>query len=543
MKLSLILIALATPAFAQLVSNHDGSLLLFTTPQMRPTGASPEMNGFILAIDNGNFRIYRQHGNPTLGNMDISSDAKVLSTQLDASPRAVTTIEGVPGRPVLETDQSVRLSANGLFAIRFDHTLNAYRWHLDSGRITYLTGNNRTQSPRNLGRLIANDGSAVLGINGQVHFFPKDSTDLVHRVLAPAGFGPTIDDAATTVLYSNNLNSWTLLDLATGNAGTRPGRDPMLSADGRKVLYTSFDPPLNKAAIFDRDRNTTTVLDTPPNAIHTLSGDGRTVWFLSPEGIFRLTVSTAKSELLVPFPLVIKPEENVMPAVPGSLYSIFIAGQSGITPQIAPQPLPETLDGLRVWIGRTRAPMHSIRKRTSSINATELLELRFQVPWNTPIERNIPVTVERTAAALAFTAIAPVSPGIAVVNTFPLFFYSSDEEGRRFVTAEHEPLRTPISYASPARPNESIRLLMTGLGAVSPAIETGHAGTSPTVNRVQCHLWTDTDLIPLEVLSSTLAANTPGAYHVTLKLPASVPHTLETWISCDSFPLPLPFTP
>lgn len=84
---------------------------------------------------------------------------------------------------------------------------------------------------------------------------------------------------------------------------------------------------------------------------------------------------------------------------------------------------------------------------------------------------------------------------------------------------------------------------MTGLGPVSPAVETGHAGTSPTVNRIACDLWTDTDLIPLEVISSTLAGNTPGAYHVTVKLPAAVPPTFETWISCDSFPLPLPFTP
>ncbi|MBL8173976.1 MAG: hypothetical protein JNK48_04860 [Bryobacterales bacterium] len=543
-----IAIALAAPAIAQLqpqlVSNHDGSLLLFTTPQMRPTSAPPEMSGFILAIDNGNFRIYRQHGNPTLGNMDISADAKVLSTQLDASPRAVTTIEGVPGRPLLETDQSVRLSANGRFAVRFDHTANAYRWYLDSGRITYLTGSNRTQAPRNNGRLVANDGSAVLSVNGQVHFFPKDSTDLVHRVLSPAGFNATIDNEATTVLYSNASNAYQLHNLATGATETHPGRDPILSADGRKILSSTFDSPaFTKASLFDRDTNTTTPIETPPNSTYTLSGDGRIVWFLSPEGIHRFTVATAKLELLVPFPIVIRPEENVLPAVPGSLYSVFIANRAGITPQIAPQPLPETLDSFRVWIRSDRARIHSIRKRPSSFAETELIELRIQVPWNTALSRNTPITVERVVSPLAFTALTAFVPVIAVVNSFPLLFYSLDEDGRRFVTAEHSPLRTPVNYLSPARPNESIRILMTGLGPVSPAVETGHAGASPTVNSVACHLWTDTDLIPLEVQQSTLAVNTPGAYHVTVKLPASIPPTTETWISCDSFPLPLPFAP
>lgn len=478
-RIPITALMLAVPLFAQtqFISNHDGSLLVFSNPQLRPTAASPQYNGFILAIDNGALRIFRQSGNPTLANPDISRDASVVSTQLDATPRYVTAIEGVPNRPTLETDQAVRLSGNGRFAMRFDHTSNAYRWYLDSGRITKLSENVREQASRARGRLIADDGTAVLVINLSVVLFPKDSTDLVSRVIG-SGLNPTIDDAATTVVWNSpGFGEWGLYDLRTDTLRTQRGADPVLSADGRRVLYRGTEGvALERAVLFDRDKNSTTVLPAPSRFLHTLSGDGKVVWYLSPDGIYRLTIATERLEMMLPLPVMMVPAVNPLPAVPGSLYSIFVSALADADRQ-ASAPLPAVLEGLRVWINGTLSPIQSIRRRPFEIGDGAWTEIRVQIPWDTPVSpRPINPMVERTTDALKYSSVRPTSAAVTLASRFPLLYYSTDEQGRVFATATHEGSQVAVTPEAPARPGETIRLLMGGLGAVSPAVETGAAG-------------------------------------------------------------------
>jgi uncharacterized protein (TIGR03437 family) len=147
---------------------------------------------------------------------------------------------------------------------------------------------------------------------------------------------------------------------------------------------------------------------------------------------------------------------------PGSLASLFGAALTSSAAQASAIPLPMSLSSTSVTVGGVPAPL--LYASATQIN--------FQVPWTVPAgPANVVVTANGTALAPLSVTIAAVAPGIFSTQSGSGTAIAINADGSLAAPAGS----IPGIATHPALPGDTILILATGLGAVSPSIASGAA--------------------------------------------------------------------
>ena len=154
------------------------------------------------------------------------------------------------------------------------------------------------------------------------------------------------------------------------------------------------------------------------------------------------------------------------PLAPGSLASLFGVGlvPASVSAQATTIPLPASLGGFSLTVGGISAPLLFVSST----------QVNFQVPWTVPSgPADLVATANQTTLAKLSATIGPVAPGIFSVGYGVGQAIAINSDGSLAAPAGSIP-----GYAThPAKPGDTIIILATGLGAVSPAIATGAAAS------------------------------------------------------------------
>ncbi len=152
------------------------------------------------------------------------------------------------------------------------------------------------------------------------------------------------------------------------------------------------------------------------------------------------------------------------PMAPGSLASLFGTALASAVAQASSIPLPVSLGSVSVTVGGVPAPL-------LYVSGTQI---NFQVPWTVPVGQvDVVATVNGAAVAPLHVTIGAVAPGI---------FSTQSGTGQAIAINSDGSLAAPEGSipgiaTHPAKPGDTILILGTGLGAVSPSIATGAAST------------------------------------------------------------------
>jgi uncharacterized protein (TIGR03437 family) len=134
--------------------------------------------------------------------------------------------------------------------------------------------------------------------------------------------------------------------------------------------------------------------------------------------------------------------------------------------------------------------------------------LGVQIPWELPgvTSTTVQVSVHGGPPSVARTIFLDAfAPGIFTFNG----------QGTGAAAVVHENGITPVSERNPARPDEVVVLYATGLGAVTPPVETGALSTG---NRTIATPTVTFDGIPGEVQFSGLSYNAVGLNQNTVTI-------------------------
>lgn len=185
----------------------------------------------------------------------------------------------------------------------------------------------------------------------------------------------------------------------------------------------------------------------------------------------------------------------------GEFVSIFGSGLAAQQTAALP-PYPALLGGVTVTVNGVVAPLQLV-----SPNQINLL---------------VPYGVTGTTATVVATSGGTVSNSVTVplLSSAPGVF-SQDGSGSG-IGAVLRPNNTVVTTANPAKRGETIQIYLTGLGAVSPAVPDGTAGSnnapSLTVSPVAVYLNGQV----ATVVYSGLAPGLPGLYQLNVTIPSNL---------------------
>jgi len=416
----------------------------------------------------------------------------------------------------------IRLSSNGRFALQFPGSIVYTRTQLvdlSSGAATlfpaaavyYPSG-----QPR--GRVVSSTGVGVLpSADGRQLFLVRNSGGETREAVGIAA-AAVIDDQATSVVYESRPTLGAprrlrLISLAAGKDGVlvenaNDNYQPVLSADGRRVLFLSADARTAQLFVVNRDGSGLRQPTADPSGIAeaVLSGDGKVAWLVTGAGrLFRVLVDTGEvTPVIGRTPFLDVPTAE---AVPGSLFTLTGRGFADQFVQ-ASVPLPESLGGVRVNLGGTYAPIFSLSPG----------EIRIQAPWEViPVPGGNPVRLEFLEPGdNVFEGTTETT--LAVALRRPQF----ERLGWDWAVA-HQSFDSLVTARNPARPGEIIHVYMRGLGPVEPLVPTGSPGPVEPLARVRdraaCSLY-GPESMDAEVFFAGLAPGFLGVYQVSLRLPS-----------------------
>ena len=186
------------------------------------------------------------------------------------------------------------------------------------------------------------------------------------------------------------------------------------------------------------------------------------------------------------------------PIAPGELIYLYISGLS-VFPQAATPPYPLTLGGITVLINGTPAPIYLISP----------LQVVALVPYSTTGPTATIVMQSGGASSNTVTVpVAATAPGI-----FTLL-----QNGRGPGAVRHADYSI-VNDANPARGGEIVLIYLTGLGAVSPALNDGFGGGANPVSTTVATPGVTVGGMPATVLFSGMSGY-PGLYQINAQLPA-----------------------
>jgi uncharacterized protein (TIGR03437 family) len=186
------------------------------------------------------------------------------------------------------------------------------------------------------------------------------------------------------------------------------------------------------------------------------------------------------------------------PIAPGEFVSLYGTGLSGAT-KTAAAPYPPSLNTVSVLINGVHAPLALV----SNLQINALVPYATTGPTATIIVNN--------NGAMSNTVVVPVAataPGV--------FSLTSNGLGNGAILhADY----TRVTTAKPAVTGETVLVFLTGLGAVTPPVADGKAGTVGTLNHVNAPVTVLIGGLPATVSFAGLAPGFPGLYQLNVIVP------------------------
>jgi uncharacterized protein (TIGR03437 family) len=166
--------------------------------------------------------------------------------------------------------------------------------------------------------------------------------------------------------------------------------------------------------------------------------------------------------------------------------------------------LPYTVAGVSVTIGGLPAPIFYVGSTNGQQSVT--VQVPFEVPATT-----VPITISVTGggSTSAFVTILPVAPGV---------FESAGTDNRKRVVALR-PNGSVVTPANPAARGENVRVYLTGLGNVSPTVQTGSFSPSGPDPIVLSNLVVGIANNGAPLVQAIYARNLVGVYELTVTIP------------------------
>jgi uncharacterized protein (TIGR03437 family) len=152
------------------------------------------------------------------------------------------------------------------------------------------------------------------------------------------------------------------------------------------------------------------------------------------------------------------------PLSPGSLVSLFGTELATSTAIASTVPLPDSIADVSVKFSGIRTPLQFVSPG----------QINLQVPWRVePGTTDIVVTVSGHKSAAFGAPVGPVSPGIFTIPSGSRQALAINSDGS--IVANYGSI--PGVRAAPASVGNTITILATGLGLVTPAISDGAASS------------------------------------------------------------------
>lgn len=192
------------------------------------------------------------------------------------------------------------------------------------------------------------------------------------------------------------------------------------------------------------------------------------------------------------------------PVVPGSLVSIFGSNLASQAASAGTAPLPLTLGGASVTFNAIPAPLLYVSP--TQINA--------QLPWEVPAKGpvSVVVTSNNASSTLQSVAVGEFSPGLFAVAGHPI---AINPDGS--VAAPAGSIPGVATY--PATPGDTLILLASGLGNVSPTGITGNNSLDALRNTTTApHVLIGGSPVP--VTFAGLSPQFVGVYQINIVMPA-----------------------
>jgi len=228
---------------------------------------------------------------------------------------------------------------------------------------------------------------------------------------------------------------------------------------------------------------------------------------LSAVGVLLCSVGLLTAQIpLVNAGGVVNAASFVAPVAPGSLVSIFGSNLAPQTAQAATIPLPTSLAGVSVTFNGLSAPL--VYAAAGQINA--------QIPFEVASSSSVTVVVNNNGVLSApqTVDVSPYAPGVFALAGYAVAIHS---DGSLAAPAGS----IPQVASSPAVPGETLEILATGLGPVSPLGITGNN----SLDMLRHTVATPTVLIGGTLAQVTFSGLSPqfvGIYQLNVIVPVNV---------------------
>ena len=202
---------------------------------------------------------------------------------------------------------------------------------------------------------------------------------------------------------------------------------------------------------------------------------------------------------------------------PGSIVSIFGTQLAGSLAQGLSIPLSTSIDGVQVTFNGIAAPLYFVSGE--QINA--------QLPWNVlgsggggSGSVNVVVTRGSTPSQPVAVNVGPFSPGIFTASSGTGYAIAINPDGSLAAPAGSIPgiATRPVRASTPAGIGETVLILGTGLGAVTPPVANG----ANSLDATRATTTVPTVLVggvPATVQFSGLSPQFPGVYQLNVVMP------------------------
>jgi len=517
----------AVPGVAQisnLVTTDDGGVLLFES-NIRLSGTALGPQSKILRWDGAFSLVFAPRAFPSDIAYDyatgpaISGDGTVYGYAVGSGCFKIGCIPG-PIATYVRNGQTTgaggeaRLSHNGRYALTRDPIRSGpavYRLDFETGERVPLTD----ESSRNAVLGITDSGLVLIRTPVGLYLGKPNETSVI-QAQSDAILDAAVSADGSRVLYSVRIGASielrdgdrvlaSIVPLATDSF---PGFGIVISNDGARALILESAGNSMNASWIDfgtRIRSSLGPLRTG-SRVATLSGDGRVVWMVEPDGhLARLSLDTGERLRI----------GDALPEIRSS--SINVRG---------------SLERLR---GPFAAPAAddwslSITNSEGELLPIPILEatadhLDYQLPWTLPLR----FSYFWPALTRSGNSFEQVLPSVQVNEAIPNFWIDPAAprvNGDPILTAAHEEYRSLVTTDHPGRPGELLHVYLTGLGPVTPPQPDFTAAPKDTEVRttapVTCSfntLGSGGPRVPAVVRFSGLAPGMVGIYLLEIVVP------------------------
>ncbi|MDE3167556.1 MAG: hypothetical protein KGN36_17270, partial [Acidobacteriota bacterium] len=250
----------------------------------------------------------------------------------------------------------------------------------------------------------------------------------------------------------------------------------------------------------------------------------RPALLLAAAALFPLAVAAQTTAPAIATGGLVNAADYTAPLAPGAMASIFGSALAPSTQAASAVPLPKTIAGVSVEVSQngstwTNAPLYFVSAGQINVQMPFLPEGALQVRV-------------RTAAG-----VSPAATTTLYAHAPRIFTRTMDGKGEPILL--HSRDYSWVSQTAPAAPGEYLVLLLTGLGAVSPAATAGAPGgdnaSNGPVNYLTDPAYVNFGGIEVPASFAGLMPGFPGIYQVNFQVPAAIPAGSQSiWVRSAS---------